>query len=119
MALLFMQFAVAAYACPAAFTQAQAPVAMANMPGCAGNMPQAMDLDQPLLCQAYCQQGSQTFQAPPAADVPSSPLLLAVLDWRPALHLPAMPAGEVQALPLGASPPGSPPLYLRLLVLRN
>ena len=118
-ALLFMQLAVAAYACPAAFTPAPAPAAMAEMPGCPGNMPQAMDPDQPLLCQAHCQQASQTPQPTPPADLPNSPVLLAVLDWRPALLLPTWPAGEAQALRPGASPPGSPPLYLRLLVLRN
>ena len=118
-ALLFVQFAVAAYACPAAFAPTPAPAAMAEMPGCAGNMPHAMDPDQPLLCQAYCQQGSQTPQPTPPADLPNSPVLLAVLDWRPALLLPTGPAGEAQALRPGASPPGSPPLYLRLLVLRN
>ncbi len=118
-ALLSVQFALAAYACPAALAQAQAAAAMAEMPGCAGNMPGAMDPDQPLLCQAHCQQGAQTPQPTPAADVPGSPVLLAVLDWGQAMHLPVQPAERGSMLPAGAAPPGSPPLYLRLLVLRN
>lgn len=117
--LLFMQCAVAAYACPAALAQAQAPATMAEMPDCAGGMAAAMDAEQPLLCQAHCHQGSQTAQPAPAADATAAPVLLAVLDWTGALRLPALPARQQPLLPAGAAPPGSPPLYLRLLVLRN
>lgn len=115
--LLVMQLAVAAYACPAVFAPAPAPTA--EMPGCAGNMPVAMDPGQPLLCQAHCQHGSQTAQAAPALDATTTPVLWAVLDWAPSLLLPAQAAQRLHALHAGASPPGSPPLYLRLLVLRN
>ena len=117
--LLFVQVATAAYACPAVVAAVQAPAEMAAMAGCDGNMPRAMDPDQPQLCQAHCQQGSQAVQPTPAADAPSSPLLLAVLDWTDAWLLRAQPAGPAHEVSAGASPPGSPPLYLRLLVLRN
>lgn len=118
--LLFMQCAVAAYACPAALAQAQdRAAAITEMPDCAGGVAAAMDADQPLLCQAHCQQGSQTAQPAPAADATPALVLLAVLDWAQALHLPAAPARQESLLAAGASPPGSPPLYLRLLVLRN
>jgi hypothetical protein len=46
-------------------------------------------------------------------------LLLAVLDWSDALRLPAAPPSRRAEFLAGASPPGDPPLYLRLLVLRN
>ena len=115
--LLFMQLAVAAYACPAAFAPTPAP--MAEMPGCAGNMAGTMDPSQPLLCQAHCQQGSQTAQSAPALDATTSAVLWAVLDWAPSPRLPAQAAQQMYTLHVGASPPGSPPLYLRLLVLRN
>ena len=121
--LLCMQLATAAYACPAlpdvAKAAALAAARMAPMPGCDGNMNPAMDPEQPLLCQAHCQQGSQTLHSTPLLDAPASPLLLAVLDWRPM----QLALGKAVAWRLertaGAAPPGSPPLYLRLLVLRN
>jgi hypothetical protein len=118
-ALLFAQFATAAYACPRAAADASAPVAMADMPGCEGAMPGAMDPSQPQLCKAHCERGSQTLNAPSAFDLPAATLMLAVLDWSPR-SLPAAPAGSrLGQVPSGAAPPGSPPLYLSLLVLRD
>jgi hypothetical protein len=93
--------------------------AMVDMPGCNGNMPGPMDPDQPRLCQAHCLQGSQTVQPVPATDVPPSPVLVAVLDWTPLALAPTPSAGRVPQLRSGAPPPGSPPHYLSLLVLRN
>jgi len=116
--LLITQTATVAYACPA-IAAAQAAVVMAAMPGCEGNMPGAMDPDQPQLCKAHCQQGSQTVHPTPASDVPATPLLLAVLDWTSAALMPARPAARTSIVTPGGSPPGSPPLYLALLVLRN
>ncbi|ABE45402.1 hypothetical protein [Polaromonas sp. JS666] len=59
--LLFMQLAVASYACPgAASTVAEvAAMADARMP-CAEPMSLNMDDTQPNLCQAHCQTGQQT-----------------------------------------------------------
>jgi hypothetical protein len=79
----------------------------------------AMDPDQPLMCKAHCQPGSQTVHPTPASDAPASPLLIAVLDWRHAALLSAQPAAWTAIASPGASPPGSPPIYLSLLVLRN
>ena len=129
--LLFMQFVTAAYACPAAGRAAgaaQAVPAMVHMPGCPGQMSQtgqpggAMEPDQPQLCKAHCQQNAQTPSAVPVADAPALPLLLATLDWaRVALSIdaPAASAGQPPGLSSGAPPPGSPPLFLSLLVLRS
>jgi len=117
-AVLFMQIAAAAYACPAAAATA-VPAAMAEMPGCSGEMSGTMDPDQPQLCKAHCQQGSQTVQPTPASDASASPVLMAVLDWTRAALLPAQQARRTLTAASGSSPPGSPPLYLSLLVLRN
>jgi len=90
--LLFVQVATAAYACPAVAAAVQVPAAMAEMAGC---------------------------EPTPASAAPATPVLLAVLDWTHAQLLPAQPAAGMAPVTYGASPPGSPPLYLRLLVLRN
>ncbi|MBC7956060.1 MAG: hypothetical protein H7Y33_09355 [Cytophagales bacterium] len=120
LALLFMQLATAAYACPAQVTAERtvaATPAMPEMPGC--DMAQPMDPDQPQLCQAHCQQGNQAVNPPQAGDAASPPVLLAVLDWaRAALAVP-QPKGMEHGVDAGAAPPGSPPLYIVLLVLRN
>lgn len=118
-ALVSIQLAAAAYACPATAVAAQAAASMADMPGCDGHVASAMDPDQPKLCRVHCQQGSQTVQPTPASDVPASPVLLTVLDWTQTALLPQQPAGRLPAVSSGAPPPGSPPLYLRLLVVRN
>jgi hypothetical protein len=59
MLLLFMQVAVAAYACPAELQAPRAEAEMAAIPGCDGDMPRDMDAEQPQLCKAHCQQGEQ------------------------------------------------------------
>lgn len=77
--LLFMQLALAGYACPASGTKAPGAAAMADssMP-CAGSMQSELDDAQPGLCTAHCQADPQT------ADRPEQPLPLA---------LGALPAG--------------------------
>jgi hypothetical protein len=117
--LLLTQLVTSAYACPAIVGAVSSAAAMADMPGCDGNMPATMDPDHPQLCRAHCQSGSQAVPHAQALDAPSVPLLLAVLDWTRDLLLPAQPAARASAVSPGASPPGSPPLYLSLLVLRN
>ena len=123
-ALLFMQLAVSAYVCPMA--QAHGVVAgadmaaMADMPGCHGKA--GMDPAQGALCKAHCQQGEQVVGGlhTAAADAPTTAGLVALLDWRVttlAVHSQAQTAG--QALPHCAAPPGAPPRYLSLLVLRQ
>jgi hypothetical protein len=57
--LLFMQLAVAGYACPVQSKVSEvAAMARAGMP-CAGDMT-TMDTDQPGLCHAHCQSAQQT-----------------------------------------------------------
>jgi len=119
MLLLFMQLATAAYACPAELRTLNAAAEMAAMPGCDGNMPRDMDADRPQLCKAHCQQGEQTVGATPVDDWTPWPLLLAVIDWQQAALVDLPPARPWSGPPPGAMPPGSPPIYLSLLVLRN
>lgn len=119
MLLLFMQLATAAYACPAELQALRAEAEMAAMPGCDGNMPRDMDADQPQLCKAHCQQGEQVVGATPVGDWTPVPLLLAIIDWRQAARAALPLARPHSSPPPGAVPPGSPPLYLSLLVLRN
>ncbi|MFT7773977.1 hypothetical protein [Roseateles sp.] len=119
LALLSMQLAVAAYACPQLARELQ-PVAMAvAMPGCDG-MPGSMDLEQPQLCQAHCVKDAQGTAAPPAPDLQPNPAALTLLLGVVEPLLPALPAafaaGHARTL---ARPPGAPPLYLSLLILRN
>lgn len=58
--LLFMQMAVAGYACPGAESKIAAisSMAEAGMP-CAQSMTMNMDEEQPNLCKAHCQAGQQ------------------------------------------------------------
>lgn len=58
--LLFMQLAVASYACPGTESKVAAISAMAEagMP-CAQSMTVNMDEEQPNLCKAHCQAGQQ------------------------------------------------------------
>lgn len=67
--LLFMQLAVAGYACPVddAGQPRAAAMNVAGMP-CADEMSSAMDSEQPGLCHAHCQSTQQTVDKvqPPA-----------------------------------------------------
>jgi len=114
--LLFAQWATASYACPQPGAAQQ--VAMADMPDCQGMAP-AMDPEQPLLCKAHCEQGSQKVNDPPPP-VLSPPLLLwAVLDWNQPTPQSAHRDEPADDRSAPARPAGSPPLYLLHLVLRN
>jgi hypothetical protein len=100
--LLFMQWAVAAYACPGigakvAQVAEAAAMAEAGMP-CAESMTLLMDDEQPNLCQAHCQTEDQS------ADKYQLPLLVA-MD-----ALPIAPAWQVARLPFIEAPRHAPHL---------
>lgn len=119
LSLLFTQWAAASYACPQA-SGARLVVAMPDMPDCHGMTPgAAMDTEQPLLCKAHCDHGSQTVNDPPPLVLSPHLLLWAVLDWNaPAMKSPHHEApADDRSVP--ARPAGSPPLYLLLLGLRH
>ena len=112
-----MQWATALHACPRPGTwQLPQPV----MPGCDGHMAQTIDATGQLSqCKAHCEQARQVVNSAPAADFDTTPVMLAVVDWSLAAR--ATPP-DLQVEPVvrpGAAPPGSPPLYLSLQVLRN
>ena len=115
--LLSAQWAVASYACPSVGAR---PAAATPHMLCHDDPSQgAPDPAQPLLCKVHCEQGSQTVNDVPAQQPPAQFALWAVLDWRrPALQ-PVHGADVAVLATPSASPPGSPPLYLRLQVLRN
>lgn len=76
--LLFMQLAVAGYACPSAQQKVAEAAAMAGakMP-CAESMAINMDDAQPNLCQAHCQAGHQTadkYEPPAPLDINAVPV---------------------------------------------
>jgi hypothetical protein len=77
--LLFMQLALAGYACPgygAKVAQQSQMQAMADMP-CAESMLLSMDDEQPHLCQAHCQSEGQSagqYQPPSPVAVEQLPV---------------------------------------------
>lgn len=123
MAMLFMQLATAAYACPSEAQAQAAGAAMSAMPDCQAMADMmAMDAEQPQLCKAHCEQGSQAssastiaadlLQTNPAATI----LLMGIVEPAPVLA----PTTRASAQPPWLlRPSGAPPLYLSLLVLRN
>jgi hypothetical protein len=122
-ALLCMQWAMAAYACPQLLAGSiqQTSMAMADMPDCPGMSHAQMDPAAPWLCKAHCNPGSHATQ-PSTPDVSVdqvAPVLLGWLDWRPVAQMvPGSSDDRVSAAATGP-PPGWPPIYLSLQVLRN
>ncbi len=121
--LLFMQLATAAYVCPMEGRgQGQPSAQMAEMEGCdmASMATEApMDSGQASLCKAHCDEGSQTPSASASLNPGTTPLLFAVLDWAPVNLQPGPLACATPATRSGAPPPGFPPLYIALQVLRH
>jgi len=118
--LLFMQLAAAAYVCPMEGRGEGPASAMAEMEGCDGNMGEApMDTSQAPLCKAHCEEGSQTPSASPNLNPGTTPVLFTVLDWAPVNLLPGQPAPSAPSARAGAPPPGFPPIYIALQVLRH
>ena len=82
--LLFMQLAVASYACPGAKVEVAeiAAMAKAGLP-CAESMTTGMDEDQPNLCRAHCQTGQQAadkYELPAPTGIGSLPVNFTVSD---------------------------------------
>jgi len=115
--LLFSQFVTAAYVCPNDHAQQGGKhAAMVDCEGASGAA--ELDLDQPLLCQASCDEGAQASSSLVATDLPPAGVLLYLLP----------PVSDERAAPrvarhlqtsLGEPPPGWPPVYLLHLALRN
>lgn len=116
-ALLVMQWATAVHACTAAHPTAPAAV-MPEMPGCDGHMP-ALDAGHLQQCKAHCERASQALNSLQGIDLDVQPVLCVVVDWRTVEHAVPMGSPVESIVRSGAAPPGSPPLYLTLRVLRN
>ena len=118
LAMLFMQLATAAYACPALAQARSAMQAMPNMTDCAAMGEAGLDEALPLLCKAHCSKDAASTASAAAPDLQPNPaattLLLGTVWPTPAAPL-ALAAPGQPSTPL--RPPGAPPLYL--LVLRT
>lgn len=108
--LLFMQLAVAGYACPGTGAKVAEVAAMAEagMP-CAESMPLNMDDEQPNLCHAHCQAGQQSadkYQLP-------SPVALGALpaDFSLQVAIPVFSEAPLQAPHLQRTT--APPVAIR------
>ena len=116
LSLLFMQLAVAGYACPDSAPQRAADMAAmaeAGMP-CAETMALAQDDQQPGLCQAHCQAGSQSAERyQPPLSVDSHALPVAYLM---ALVVPVLAVAPLQSPHLKRTT--APPLAIRHCCLR-
>jgi hypothetical protein len=117
--LLFAQWAIAAYVCPRDGAP-DAGAAIAAMADCPGMPAGAMDPEQPQLCKAHCEQGTQSVNATPQPEPATAFSIVAVLDWRATAALPAQRWPAARVAETSASPPrGTPPIYLTLRVLRD
>lgn len=115
--VLFMQLAVAAYACPSLQPMDMADIASAatvvsasehdTMAGCEG----VVDIEQPSLCHAHSQVGYQSLDKPAMPDVQPSlaVVLVPVIGDVHAAYRPLSPPADAVAL----APDSSPPLSIR------
>ena len=101
-ALLYLQLAVVAYACP---TQMDVSPATSASLASAAQPCQGMDQEQPKLCEQHCLQAAQSVDTQPhsAVNVPVLPLI-AVFDSAD-LHLPIGPCVDQALLVKVVDPP--------------
>lgn len=119
MAMLFMQLATAAYACPQLEKSRQDLAMAVAMPGCDG-MPAQMDENQPQLCKAHCDKDARSTGTVVLPDLQPNAAAVTLLMGIVEPVRPLLPAGITAGHPASQlRPPGAPPLYLSLLVLRN
>src|SRR5216683_440640 len=88
-AVLFLQLAVAAYACPTSMdgsTATAAAVVPAAQP-CPG-----MDQERPKLCEQHCAQTSQSVDTQPHSNINPPVLPLIAIVVQPDLYLPTRPS---------------------------
>jgi hypothetical protein len=113
--LLFMQLAVASYACPGSVSKIAEVAAMAEagMP-CAESMPLNMDDQQPNLCHAHCQAGQQSADK---HELPSPVVIGALLaDFSLQVAIPVFSEAPLQAPHLQRTT--APPVAIRNCCLR-
>jgi hypothetical protein len=100
-AVLFLQLAVAAYACPRTDggTATLAAVVPAAQP-CPG-----MDQERPKLCEQHCAQNSQSVDTQPHSNTNSPVLPLIAIIVQPDLYLPTKPSIDGAWLVTVVDPP--------------
>ena len=113
--LLFMQWAVAGYVCPALVSKASDATAMAEagMP-CAETMSADRDSTQPNLCQAHCQAGQQSadrYELPAPIAVSAFLTNYRLPDLLPVLSRPSLQPAQLERST-------EPPLAIRHCCLR-
>ncbi len=100
--VLFMQLALAAYACPGIAPAVMEQTVRADMPDCSG-----MDMTQPALCHAHDQAGNQSLDKPQSPDIQpfiAATLLLSIADIDMA-YRPAAPHTDQPLLSRATAPP--------------
>lgn len=120
--LLFMQWVTMAHACPVlASSSMPAPQAESGaMPGCDGGHASPVSAaDSAAQCKAHCEQGRQAVNSAPAIDFDVPAPLLAIVEAPRVDRAASLVRRGESLVRSGAAPPGSPPLYLSLQVLRN
>ena len=112
--MLFMQFAVAAYACPALMggPESAAGSVMAAMPDCDQvHAPSPADAQSPALCHAHCQDVKSALDKPEAAVVaPALSVVSAILVPLQAVVVMTPGAADRDSLLLRIT---SPPISIR------
>jgi hypothetical protein len=118
--MLFMQLAVASYACPTMASPLMRTAAAATaemhqaMPGCKG---MGMDTVQPSLCHAHDQAGTQSLDKP---DLPQVQPFLAVGLTMTVLPLqPALPDARIDASDILLARATAPPIAIRHCCFRT
>lgn len=118
--VLLVQLVTAAYACPQVKALAEpTPADAVLMHDCDGDMPAAMDPDQPQLCKAHCEKGTTSVTPQPAPEPGAALAALPVLLWVVPTPTVAPSVVARSRPPTDGAPRGSPPLYLSHLSLRN
>lgn len=113
--LLFMQWAVASYVCPAFASNTPDMAAMVDVPmPCAGTMSADVDSTQPNLCQAHCQTGQQSadkYELPALAAIFVSLVSYRLPDFSPMFSGPSRQSTQLERST-------APPLAIRHCCLR-
>ena len=98
--LLFSQWSVASYACPALSPQGEAAPTVAAFAGDCDQMAGMPDPASPNLCAGHCQQGHQSADRAPAPTLAAA-LLASFYPW------PVVPEGAHLDVPLAAASSGA------------
>lgn len=119
--LLCAQWMVSAYACPQWLQRAagQAPEAVAPVHNCHGQAAPVQNAENTALCKAHCVADEQAPVVGAAGDLAQPTLGWCIVAPEVALPQPLVSAAAPGVFARAGAPPGWPPVYLTLQVLRN